>query len=90
MADAKRRYAICPDCGQEMSPETGCTKSTVMIGGEEYERIPFGDDRDFDPDMEEGDVCHDCNAGIGQYHHAGCDAERCPACGDQFISCDCE
>lgn len=34
--------------------------------------------------------CHDCNALFGHLHHWGCDAERCPACGGQLISCDCE
>jgi hypothetical protein len=35
--------------------------------------------------------CHDC--GIqnkpGTVHHCGCDWERCPACGGQFIGCEC-
>lgn len=37
------------------------------------------------------DRCHDCNIvnAAGNYHHWGCDIERCPKCGQQLISCDC-
>jgi hypothetical protein len=35
------------------------------------------------------DRCHDCNAGAGGYHHPGCDAEECPSCHGQLISCSC-
>ena len=41
-------------------------------------------------EMIEGERCHDCNAKVGEYHHPGCDAEACPVCGEQLISCVCE
>lgn len=34
--------------------------------------------------------CHDCHVKPGELHHNGCDVERCPWCGHQRISCDCE
>lgn len=37
------------------------------------------------------DRCHDCNIvnSKGNYHHLGCDIERCNLCGDQLITCGC-
>lgn len=82
--------AKCKICGKEMLSADGCNVAEVFVNGKKYERIRCGDEYDFDPNMEEGERCHDCGALKGHYHHWGCDAERCPACYGQLIGCDCE
>ena len=76
---------LCEECDKEMSDDTteSCTLETIIIDGNEYPR-----------DTEYYDVgvrCHDCNIvnKKGNYHHLGCDMERCPKCGGQLISCGC-
>lgn len=36
------------------------------------------------------DYCDDCYAKQGEYHLVHCDLERCPICGGQALSCDCQ
>jgi len=82
-------FASCEYCGQAMCPGQGCTLSAFTYDGKIYERIKAGDELDFDPEMRPNEYCHDCNVAMGQYHHCGCDAERCPVCCEQLIGCDC-
>jgi hypothetical protein len=66
-----------------MNPGVGCVPTHVAKreGGPYTERVKVGGPGDW------GGPCHDCNAGDGQVHHDGCDAERCPGCGGQMIGC---
>jgi hypothetical protein len=67
--------ARCQACGTEMTNGPGCTQTRYGTSP----RVPHaGPGR-----------CHDCDAPAGKLHHPGCDAERCPDCGGQAISCPC-
>lgn len=61
----------------------------LYINGTSYRRIPNGDPSDL---LAGNEVlpCHDCAALPGQLHAFGCDAERCPTCQGQLLTCDCE
>lgn len=79
--------AKCNICNQEMLTAKGCkTVSYFLNNGKEVKPIPAGGEGWIQP----GGTCNDCGAHFGNKHHTGCDIERCPECGGQFISCDCD
>lgn len=56
--------------------------------------ITYADGTELDPiafskNDQPGGECHDCGAFPGEYHHPGCDMERCPRCNGQYFICDC-
>ena len=85
----KKRYSICKVCNQEMVIGGECKLECFECDGKTYARIPAGFDGDGDVMMDEKEICHDCNAGFGKYHHLGCDMEYCPVCGRQLLGCEC-
>jgi hypothetical protein len=59
------------------------------IGGRLLPRIKYGEEKE-DWGADSG-PCPDCGVVKDQYHLENiCDVERCPSCGFQVISCDCE
>lgn len=60
-----------------------------IIEGKECKRIKYGDKRENDSNPEKY-PCHDCAVPVGYYHVASCDAEVCPKCNEQAISCNCD
>ena len=60
-----------------------------FIDDVEHEPIKMGELGDFDEDCESACTCHDCGCAVGEQHTLRCDAERCPSCSGQLISCDC-
>lgn len=82
--------AMCKVCGQDMLTAKGCKGETLHANGKTYKRIRMGAEGDFFTGEDKDTRCGDCNAAMGELHHWGCDCERCPACGGQLISCDCD
>lgn len=78
--------AVCNWCDQEMMDPavTSCSGNLT---------VDFPDGESLAPSTwhhdEPNGRCHDCGIKHGGFHHPGCDAERCPRCEGQLISCGC-
>ena len=56
----------------------------IILNGKAYQRVPFQPEN---PDW----LCIDCAdpTAAGEIHELGCDAEECPRCGGQLLTCAC-
>ncbi len=83
--------AVCAWCERDMLKTDTCDEVPIEIGGLSLSPIPFGDNRDLIPEAARGGGrCHDCNVADGGFHHRQCDAEACPNCGGQLLTCSCQ
>lgn len=78
--------AECNYCGLEMLEADGCVDDPIVIDGNSFDPIRYGEEF---YEWDQSRRCHDCNALPGEVHHHGCDVEECPSCGEQSISCGC-
>lgn len=83
--------AVCKICGGEMLGHIGCKIGTCTCKGKSYPRIKFGAEKDLEACFGEDDICPDCFAPYGSFHHYGCDMEECPVCGEAvYGDCSCD
>ena len=80
---------LCKACGKDMNASAGCNCGEIFVDGIKYDRIKVAAENDLFGKKPKGFRCHDCNSEAGHFHHWNCDAERCPSCGLQLLSCDC-
>lgn len=80
--------AECSFCKQDMIEADGCRPSVILLKGKRYRKVLFGES-DRDQPITPEARCHDCGAKPNNFHHPGCDWERCPICGGQAIACGC-
>ena len=73
----------CETCEQEMLESDTCKTKIITINGVVFERNSTY--------FDVNERCHDCYIvnEKGNYHHFGCDMEKCPKCKGQLISCGC-
>lgn len=83
--------AVCKHCDQERHEAPGCILEMVMTADCPLEPVKYGFELDtgFASPSADGRRCGDCAALPGNYHHVGCDWEKCPRCHGQLLSCDC-
>jgi hypothetical protein len=80
--------AVCSQCNGEMTEHISCLSDLINIGGEDFEPIRWGKERDSRKRVIDFD-CRDCGTPPGGVHHPGCCVERCPACRGQALGCPC-
>lgn len=80
---ARRCCAIC----QERIPSSeGCTCTKIRCDGQLTARFRFGEE-EYDGGRRR---CACCGVERGGHHHAHCEKEICPLCGEPLLICGCD
>lgn len=88
----RTRYFVECTCPKNWTELGGCEWNThvTFLDGTKLPSIPWLDENDYhSPEWQEFEICAQCLAGKGKFHHPGCDMEVCPRCKRQAISCWC-
>jgi hypothetical protein len=87
--EAQRR-PVCTLCHQRFGAVDGCTISDWHTETGPLRRIAYGKELTFDLELHYryGGRCTHCHVRDGFFHHAYCEAEECPMCGEQ-LECEC-
>ncbi len=80
--------AICTWCDREMTTGSSCTVQAFHRSGVIHPLPPNHGGKGARWGLG-NEHCGDCGVAPGGFHHPGCDAAECPACGHQLLSCGC-
>ncbi len=64
--------------------ETPCHLCAAVAGAFHESDCPMGPGLYAQPEQ-----CRDCGVALGKLHVMGCGIERCPRCGHQYMTCEC-
>jgi hypothetical protein len=78
--------AICRWCAQEMMAASSCTVDAFHVDGQRVGMIAYGAEPGRGAFLLR---CGDCGVARGGHHHPRCDAQRCPSCRGQLMTCGC-
>lgn len=78
--------ANCEICEKDMNRAKGCLPHAYIMKDDSRLMPQLVEEHQ----VHENGRCVDCGAKEGNFHHIGCDQERCMECGLQYIGCDCE
>jgi len=77
----------CRVCGCTVGKTVSCKIRTISYKGKPFRRVKVGDPGD-SYEGKKVTTCASCGVSFGRFHHADCEKEICPICGDQLTTCE--